>query len=189
MSPLPTLSAEEIATGRLLLRKARDADRDGLVELFTDPEVRAHLGGPRPREEVERFLDAIGTAGATAVPGSYVIADRATDRFLGTLMLDRRPSARPGHLTEEGEELELSYVLRRGAWGQGFAFEAATAALRAAAAELPDQSVLIVTQSANERSLRLAARLGFRPVGTFEEFGAEQTLGAARLSAFAGGPR
>ncbi|MFI9597954.1 GNAT family N-acetyltransferase [Nonomuraea sp. NPDC052265] len=186
MSRLPTLSATEITAERLLLRKARDADRDGLVELMTDPEVREHLGGPRPRGDVERFLDAAGTAAATAAPGGYVIADLVTDALLGTLALDRRAADRPGHVTGDGEELELSYVLRRAAWGSGLAYEAAIAALRAAAGELPDQPVLVVTQTANERSLRLAARLGFRPVATFEEFGAEQTLGVAGLSWFGG---
>ncbi|MGY0235420.1 GNAT family N-acetyltransferase [Longispora urticae] len=74
-------------------------------------------------------------------------------------------------------KLELGYLLRRDAWGAGLAYEASAAALRAAAAELPDQPVILVTQSANARSLRLAARLGFQPVGTFEQFDAEQTLG------------
>jgi RimJ/RimL family protein N-acetyltransferase len=41
-----------------------------------------------------------------------------------------------------------------------------------------------VTQTANERSLRLAARLGFRPAATFEEYGAEQVLCTAPLSLF-----
>ncbi|MER6942776.1 GNAT family N-acetyltransferase [Nonomuraea sp. NPDC000554] len=181
---MPTLSATEVLSDRLLLRKAHDADREGLIELFTDPEVRAYLGGPRPRSDVEQYLDAVGTANATSTPGSYVIADNTTNRLLGTLMLDRRSAERPGHVTEDGEELELSYVLRRSAWGAGLAFEAATVALRAAADELPDQPVLVVTQTANERSLKLAARLGFRHESTFEEFGAEQTLGTARLSSF-----
>ncbi|RDI65612.1 GNAT family N-acetyltransferase [Nocardia pseudobrasiliensis] len=57
----------------------------------------------------------------------------------------------------------------------GLAYEAV---LRAAT-ELPDQPVLIITRSANARSLKLAARLGFRPVGTFELFDAEQTLATA----------
>jgi RimJ/RimL family protein N-acetyltransferase len=67
------------------------------------------------------------------------------------------------------------------------AFEAATAVLRAAAEELPDQPVIILTQTANERSLRLAVRLGFRPVSTFEWFDAEQTLGLAGLHSFRAG--
>ncbi|HEY1820915.1 MAG TPA: GNAT family N-acetyltransferase [Trebonia sp.] len=132
MTQLPTMSAREVTAGRLLLREARDGDRDGLIELQTDPRVRAYLA-------------------------------RAPHRGRG--------------------ELELSYVLRRGAWGAGLAFEAAAAALRAAAAQLPGRPVLVVTQTAN-RSLRLAARPGFQPVSTFEEFGAEQTLAAARLWAF-----
>jgi RimJ/RimL family protein N-acetyltransferase len=107
-------------------------------------------------------------------PGSYLIADNITNRLIGTRMLDRRPADRPGHLA----------VLRRGAWGIGLAFEAATAALRAAADELPDQPVVVVTQTANRRSLKLAARFGFHNVDTFEEFGAQQTLATARLHSF-----
>ncbi|SDM11266.1 acetyltransferase [Nonomuraea jiangxiensis] len=43
---------------------------------------------------------------------------------------------------------------------------------------------MVVTQTANRRSLRLAVRLGFRQVGTFEEFGAEQALYTAGLHSF-----
>ncbi|MFG6200275.1 GNAT family N-acetyltransferase [Nonomuraea sp. JJY05] len=180
MSQLHTLSATEVPSERLVLRQAHDADREGFIELMTDPEVRAYLGGPRPRSDVEQFLDKV----VESRPGNYVIADNTTNRLIGTLMLARRSTDRPGHVTEDGEELELGYVLRRNAWGAGFAFEAATAALRAAADELPDQPVVVVTQTANKRSLKLAARLGFRPVSTFEEFGAEQTLCTVPLSMF-----
>ncbi|MEV4290042.1 GNAT family N-acetyltransferase [Nonomuraea bangladeshensis] len=183
MSQLPTLSATEVTSERLLLRKAHHADRDGLIELMTDPEVQAYLGGPRPRSEVEQHFDT-SIANSTPSPGNFVIADNTTNRVIGTLMLARRSADRPGHVTEGGGELELGYVLRRSAWGAGFAYEAATAALRAAADELPDQPVLVVTQTANQRSLKLAARLGFRPVSTFEEFDAEQTLCTAPLFMF-----
>ncbi|MGY2063770.1 GNAT family N-acetyltransferase, partial [Nocardia gipuzkoensis] len=131
--------------------------------------------------EVEGRLDAVGVANVTAAAGVFVVADGESDEPLGTLMLVRRAADEPGHVVEGGEELELSYLLRRRAWGVGLAYEAAEAVLRAAAAELPDQPVLIITRSANERSLKLAARLGFRPVGTFELFGAEQTLATAPL--------
>ncbi|WP_431930373.1 GNAT family N-acetyltransferase [Nonomuraea jabiensis] len=184
MSQLRTLSATEIPSERLLLRKAQAADREGVIELMTDPEVQAYLGGPRPRSDVEQHFDRAMSANATFSPGNYVIADNTTNRLVGTLMLARRSTDRPGRVTEDGEELELGYVLRRSAWGAGYAFEAATAALRAAADELPDQPVLLVTQTANKRSLKLAARLGFRPISTFEEFGAEQTLCTAPLSLF-----
>ncbi|MGN2638522.1 GNAT family N-acetyltransferase [Nocardia takedensis] len=186
MSATPTVSVSEIRTGRLLLRNARDGDREGLIELQTDPEVREYLGGPRQRRDVEHYLDAIGTANATAAPRVFVIAENECDNLLGTLALTRRSAERPGRLSAEGGELELSYLLRRNAWGRGYAFEAASAELRVAAEELPDQPVMIVTQCANERSLKLALRLGFQPVEIFEEFGAQQTLATARLYSFKG---
>ncbi|MEU5396951.1 GNAT family N-acetyltransferase [Streptomyces tibetensis] len=180
----PTLSATEITTPRLRLRKAHDADRAGFIELQTDPQVRLHLGGPRSRDTVEQYFDTMGVTHVTDKPGTFVIADRTTDDLAGVLLIHRRPTDLPGHVTEEGGELELTYVLRRAAWGAGLAFEAATAALRAAASELPDQPVLIVTQTANTRSLDLAARLGFRRVATFEAYEAEQTLAVAELHSF-----
>jgi hypothetical protein len=56
--------------------------------------------------------------------------------------------------------------------------------LRAAADELPDQPIIVVAQTANKRSLRLAVRLGFQPVSTLEWFDAEQTLCLAGLHSF-----
>ncbi|MFI7468691.1 GNAT family N-acetyltransferase [Nonomuraea sp. NPDC049646] len=101
MKQMPTLSAADITSERLLLRRAlREADREGFVELSTDPEVQAHIGGPRPRSEVERRFDTVLAGGAASGPGNYVIADNTTDRLIGTLMLARRSP-------EDGGELEL----------------------------------------------------------------------------------
>lgn len=83
MTTLPTLSGAAIESDRVVLRKARDTDREGIVEVLTDPEVRVYLGGPRPRDGVERFLDQAGTASTTAAAGGYVIADRQTGGFGG----------------------------------------------------------------------------------------------------------
>lgn len=102
MTTPPGLSAAVIESGRLVLRKARDTDREGIVEVLTDPEVRAYLGGPRRREDIEKFLDQAGTAATTAAAGSYVIADRQADRFVGILGLSSRPAGRPRHVTGEG---------------------------------------------------------------------------------------
>lgn len=183
--PTPTLTAVRIDAGDVVLRKARDDDRQAIVAHATDADVRAHLGGPHERDAVERDLDSSGVSAVTDAPGAYVIADKATDGFVGTISLTRRGAHHPGHLTPEGEELELAYTLQRSDWGRGVAFRAATALLRRAAADMPDEPVIVVTQSANARSLRLCTRLGFTPAMTFEEFGAEQTLAVVRLGDFA----
>jgi RimJ/RimL family protein N-acetyltransferase len=182
MNQLPVVAAVEIRSERLLLRtELRETDREGLIDLATDPEVNAYLGGPQSREQIERRLDEILAGNSVSRPGSYVIADGPTNLPLGTLHLSRRPADDPGHI---GEDLELGYLLRRSAWGAGYAFEAITALLRAAAEELPDQPVVLATQTANARSLKLAARLGFRRTRTFVAFDAEQALCSAELSAF-----
>lgn len=56
----------------------------------------------------------------------------------------------------------------------GVASEAASLLLRTTDEHLPDQVVLVVTQTANARSLTLAECRGFQNVGTFVEFDAEQ---------------
>ncbi len=43
---------------------------------------------------------------------------------------------------------------------------------------------MIVTQTANRASLRLAERLGFSVVATFEQYDAGQALAIAQLAAF-----
>ena len=42
---------------------------------------------------------------------------------------------------------------------------------------LPGEPVVLFTQTANVRSMRLAAKLGFTEVERFEAYGAEQWLG------------
>ncbi|WP_238391801.1 MULTISPECIES: GNAT family N-acetyltransferase [unclassified Mycolicibacterium] len=96
----------------------------------------------------------------------------------------RRSLELPGHVRADGDELELSYVFRARAWGRGYASEAARLLLRCAAGEWEDQPVVVVTQTANRASLRLAERLGFRVVETFEQYNAEQTLATAQLATF-----
>ncbi|MCW2515545.1 MAG: putative acetyltransferase [Mycobacterium sp.] len=185
---MTTLTALFIDAGDVVLRKARDEDRSSIIDHVADPDVRAHLGGPQPRAAVARDLDEAGVASATDSAGSYVIADKTTDAFLGTVSLTRRGVHHPGHLGPSGEELELAYTLDRRLWGRGLAYQAARAVLRAAAAELPNEPVIVVTQSANARSLKLLRRLGFVPAMTFEEYGEQQTLAVASLHDFLARP-
>ena len=103
----------------------------------------------------------------TLLPCVSLLAGTST-RLVGIPAVGRGADGRPGHVTGEGGELELSYVLRHGARGAGLAFEAATAALRAAAGELPDRPVLVVTQTASHRGRRPAG-WAFQEAGAFEE--------------------
>ncbi|MEU1904224.1 GNAT family N-acetyltransferase [Streptomyces hygroscopicus] len=123
------------------------------------------------REELERAVPEV----PGRRPGLFVIdLDGA---MIGTVSLDRRDAERPGHVRPDAGEAELGYMFLPKAWGCGYAAEACAAVLDWFADTLPSEPVVLCTQTANDRSMRLAAKLGFAEVERFEEFGAEQWFG------------
>lgn len=178
MPPLP------LPSERLSLRQLKAGDIEELVELASSSDVRRHLGGPADPAAVRREIETVVAAGVLGRPEQVGVADATTDELLGMLVLEHRDPDRPGHVTDARDELELSYVFRPSAWGHGFAEESIRTLLAACAQALPDQPIVLVTQSANTPSLKLAQRLGFQHVDTFVEFGAEQWFGTVPLDHF-----
>jgi RimJ/RimL family protein N-acetyltransferase len=160
-----------IRTERLVLRESEARDRAAFIELFASPEVGTYVGGPRQRDELERTV--------SEVPGrrfGLFVVD-LDGAMIGMITLDRRDAERPGHVDPDAGETELGYMFLPEAWGCGYAVEACAAALDWFADALPGEPVVLCTQTANDRSMRLAARLGFTKVALFEEYGAEQWFG------------
>ena len=165
-----------IRTTRLVVRPTAEGDRPGRVDLLCSPEVRHFLGGPLDRASVEQnWPEALPDP-----PGAFAVERR--DEFIGTVMVDRRPLSRPGHLGNDRTEVEISYTFLPHAWGQGYAGEAVEAVLQWIDDVLPGESVVVCTQVVNHASVRLAERLGFEEVSRFEEFGADQWFGVRASS-------
>lgn len=161
-----------IRTERLVLRESEARDRVTFVELFASPEVGTYIGGARPCEELEQAVpEVLGRR-----PGLFVV-DR-DGAMIGMITLDRRGAERPGHIRPDAGEAELGYLFLPEAWGCGYAAEACAAALDWFAGALPGEPVVLCTQTANDRAMRLAAKLGFTEVERFEDYGAEQWFGA-----------
>ncbi|WP_019056540.1 GNAT family N-acetyltransferase [Streptomyces prunicolor] len=160
-----------IRTERLVLRESETRDRAAFIELFASPEVNSYLGGPRPRDELERTVPQ--TPGRR--PGLFVIERDGT--MIGTVEFNRREGDLRSQVRPDAGEADLGYLLLPEAWGHGYAAEACAAALAWFADTLPGEPVLLCTQTANTRSLRLAAKLGFIEVGRYEAWGAEQWMG------------
>nr|WP_285555142.1 GNAT family N-acetyltransferase [Streptomyces hygroscopicus] len=160
-----------IRTERLVLREPEARDRAAVIELFTSPEVGTYIGGPRQRDEFERALPET----PKRRPGFFV-ADLG-GAMIGIVTLDRRDPEHPVHVRPGASEAELGYMFLPRAWGHGYAAEACAAALDWCAGALPGEPVVLTTQTANERSMRLAAKLGFTEVQRYEDWGAEQWFG------------
>ncbi|MFD6229288.1 GNAT family N-acetyltransferase [Streptomyces sp. NPDC060232] len=166
-----------IRTERLVLRESEARDRAAFVDLFASPEVGAYVGGSRPREELERAVPEL----PGRRPGFFVVdLDGA---MIGMVTLDPRDAGRPGHVRPEGGETELGYMFLPQAWGRGYAAEACAAVLDWLAGVRPGEPVVLCTQSANDRAMRLAAKLEFTEAERFVEYGAEQWFGVRALPA------
>ena len=154
-----------------MLRKPAPADRMALVDLFTSVEVGTYIGGPRPREEFERRLPEDNRR-----PGLFAVEHAET--FVGIVTLDPIDPAHPGSARMRGGETDLGYMFLPDYWGNGYATEACAAALNWYSTAVPDAPVYLSTQTANRASLRVAAKLGFTEVELYDDWGAEQWLGA-----------
>jgi RimJ/RimL family protein N-acetyltransferase len=156
-----------IRTERLVLRESEARDRAAFIELSASPEVGTYLGGSQPRDELERAVPEV----PGRRPGFFVVD--LNGAMIGTVTLDRAT----GHIRPAAGEAELGYMFLPAAWGCGYAAEACAAALGWFAGAFPGEPVVLATQTANVRSMRLAAKLGFTEVERFEDYGAEQWFG------------
>lgn len=173
LAPVPWPPAP-ITTGRLVLRESGAGDRPAYLELFSSAEVHAYLGGAQPRAELDRAMPAV----PGQRPGTFVI-DR-DGVMIGTVTLSRRD-----HPPADGQ-VEIGYLLLPSAWGHGYAAEACAALLHWYARTAPAGQVMLCTQVASERSMRLAARLGFTEVSRYRAWDADQWLGVWSPGALSG---
>jgi RimJ/RimL family protein N-acetyltransferase len=145
-----------IDTPRTRLRWWREGDRDAFAALHADPEVMADYGGPLDRAQSDAKLDRYAAAFARGGFGRWAVESTA-GAFLGYAGI--MPS-RPEHPL--GPHVEIGWRLVRSAWGQGYATEAATAALRDGFARCALAEVIAYTAPDNLRSQAVMARLRLR---------------------------
>ncbi|WP_244217562.1 GNAT family N-acetyltransferase [Streptomyces carpinensis] len=151
-----------LTTERLLLRPVEPADLPAHRRLWTDPEVRRHLGGPLRAEAV-----GMRERGCVGLPGLLSVVGRRQQAVLGSVFVE--PGARDGRT-------EVSYQLLPEHWGRGHAREALAAVLARVPAGVPGTEPVAVTQEANARSRRLLEALGAEPAEWFVEWGEPQVL-------------
>ncbi len=147
-------------TERVLLRRFAAADADAFAALNADPEVMRFIGDGTPlsRAQSDELLARIAAHWRARGFGLWCLAERdAPERCLGFAGL-----AVPAFLPEVMPAVEVGWRLARDTWGRGLATEAAQAALAEAFGPLALASVIAIVAEGNERSVRVAAKLGMR---------------------------
>ncbi|MEU6762113.1 GNAT family N-acetyltransferase [Streptomyces sp. NPDC046853] len=159
--PWPTT----LTTNRLVLRPIEAGDVPAMSRLWTDTDVRRHLGGPVDAATLRlREQHCVGARGA------FSVVLREGGAVVGGVQVEADPR-RPGRV-------EVSYQLLPEHWGFGYGREAVTAAVGwAREATTPrGAEVVAVTQEANVRSRRLLESIGMQQAESFVEWGAAQVL-------------
>jgi len=157
-----------LETDRLLLRVPKPSDADGLAEVITDPEVMRYIGAGTPvkREDAAPAIARFRRWWQADGFGVFAVVRREDGRFIGRAGLLAWDPTTWEHSTraEIGAhaELEVGWALARHAWGQGYATEAAIAVRDWAFRELSPRRLISLIHPQNERSKRVAEKLGER---------------------------
>ena len=143
-----------LSTERLDLRELTPGDAAHLFTLNEDPEVVRHTGdGPfSSPAEARRFLEAYIEVYARDGMGRWAVLRRRDEAFLGWCGLRR---AKDG-------EVDLGFRLHRRYWGNGYATEAARAAIGHGFGPLGLARVIGRARRANPASIRVLEKAGLR---------------------------
>jgi RimJ/RimL family protein N-acetyltransferase len=149
--------AATLVTERLLLRPWRDEDFAPFAALNADPEVMRYFPGPLTREESDAMAARIAAAIERDGWGLWAVERRDSGEFIGFTGL-----AVPRFDFPFLPAVEVGWRLARGAWGHGFATEAALASLDHGFGHLGLEEVVSLTSVQNERSQAVMRRLGMK---------------------------
>jgi RimJ/RimL family protein N-acetyltransferase len=145
----------EIQTERLILRGWRVADLVPFAAMNADPEVMEHFPSLLSREDSDAFVGRQVDGWAANGFGLWVVERSADGAFLGFTGL-----ARPRFDAPFMPAVEVGWRFARAAWGQGYATEAARAAVAHGFEVVGLDQIVSFTSPANVRSWRVMERIG-----------------------------
>lgn len=155
-----------IETARLTLRAWREDDAAALFRWASDPEVGPRAGWPAHGSEAES-LEVIRTV--FAVPETYALVVRGrtpADEPVGSVGIK---IGQASELARGGREGELGCWVAREFWGRGYVPEALRALVGHAFRDLRLEALWYGFYDGNDRSRRVAEKLGFLPHHVIED--------------------
>ncbi|MDX2015028.1 MAG: GNAT family N-acetyltransferase [Myxococcaceae bacterium] len=150
--PVPTLT-----TARLVLRDWRDDDLPAFRALNADAEVMRFFPSTLSADESDALAKRVRAHLAREGFGLWAVSPGGSNELLGMVGL-----ARVSFDAAFTPAVEVAWRLKRSAWGQGLATEAARAAVAFGFTALGLSHLVSFTVPANQPSRRVMEKLGFR---------------------------
>jgi ribosomal-protein-alanine N-acetyltransferase len=157
-----------LQTHRLILRQLTIEDAPDLFRIYSDPLTMRFMGPPPASVEAEaaNIERHIRNSYQRWGYGLWAVELSQTGSLIGwcgllRCELDGKP------------ETEISFLIDRQQWGDGYATEAAAAVVQHASGTLRIDRLLAFIMPANIASARVVQRVGFRPAGQtdYKKFG------------------
>jgi RimJ/RimL family protein N-acetyltransferase len=147
-----------IETDRLILRPPEDRDRDEIAAFNGDPRVGEWLAKTLTRAESDAMVDRILAEIAERGFGFWAVERKADQAVIGLTGLLAMGADLP-----PGPALEVGWRLAPSTWGQGYASEAARAAVAWGFANRDAPEIVAVTAVSNLASQAVMRRVGMTP--------------------------
>ena len=170
----------ELETDRLFLRPLIENDWDITVEMFTDPEVMKFVADVSNEEILAEEMKSYIRRGAGGRLGIWCVLQRKTGEKLGTAILLPLPIEEDDtdwSLLQEDRypdaDIEVGYILKRSAWGNGYATEACRRLVQFAFEQTELNEIVAVTDSLNAVSQKVLRKCDLRDEGLRRAYAAE----------------
>jgi RimJ/RimL family protein N-acetyltransferase len=146
-----------LTTDRLLMREWRDGDRAPYAALNADEDVMEHFPSTLTARQSNEMVDRMIAKWAADGHGLWAVEVRETREFIGFVGL-----AAPMWTASFTPCVEVGWRLAKSAWGNGYAPEAARAAVTWGFAniDLPDDEIVSFTTVGNVKSQRVMQKIG-----------------------------
>jgi len=146
-----------IETERLILRRWRPSDSEPYSRLNFDPSVMEFLLKPLSREESDAMIARAEAHFVEHGYGPWALEVKSTGEFIGLTGLTR-----PTFETKFTPCVEVGWRLARASWGNGYATEAAHAALAYGFEKAGLKEIVSFTVRANKKSIAVMERIGMK---------------------------
>ncbi|HZX53751.1 MAG TPA: GNAT family N-acetyltransferase [Ilumatobacteraceae bacterium] len=151
------MTTPRLQTARLLMREWRDSDRAPYAELNADPDVMRHFPSTLTSQQSDEMIERMIAHWDNRGFGLWAVERTDTSAFIGFVGL-----MMPVWQAPFTPCVEVGWRLAQQHWGNGFAPEAATAALEwgFANVELPADEIVSFTTEGNVSSRRVMEKIG-----------------------------